>query len=163
MKRAALKFMAAMLLAGVVAVASEMYPAVIDLSGKLSKTTYIADARKVKEFGLYRHDKKKYPTKMVINLSQPCFIIDPQEWESYRKIDAFTVELIQLDKDYQAGFGGYDNKPPLFYNDDLPKNPVYLLGGKGCEEAPNAMNITAYQKIGGRWRKTGQALFIIKK
>ena len=144
---------------------ADMFPAYVDKKGVMHKNwTTIPNAREIKEFGLYRYDKKEYPTKMRIKLMRPCFIIDPEEWASYKKIDPFTVEVEQLDEDYVAGFEeSVEHAPPLFYNDDLPEHPVYLLGEKGCEEAPNAVTITAYQKISGRWVKTGEATFLIQK
>lgn len=144
--------------------ASDMFPAIVGKDGVMKKNfTIIEDAKKIKEFGLYRADKKTYPTKMRIREQHPCFIIDPSEWAGYKKIDTFTVEVVQLDRDFAAGFVGYGDHAPVYYNDDLPQNPLYLLGKKGCSEVPNTMTITAYQIIGGDWVETGKATFILKK
>ena len=143
---------------------ADMVPAVMDKSGILHKNqTYISNGRDIIEFGLYRTDNREFPTKMRVRLSQPCFIIERSEWDKYKKIDEFTVELIKSHNDYMAGFSGTTEHSPLVYNDDLPKDPVYILGVKGCEEAPNAMTITAYQKIDNEWKYKGEAMFIIKK
>ncbi len=143
---------------------ADMFPAVVDKAGVTHKNqTYIEDGRKIREFGLYRADGKEFPIKMRVELSQPCFIINPGEWSSYKKIDEFSAELIDMEPSSMAGFVGDATHSPLYYNDDLPPVPVYLLGVKGCEEAPNAVTITAYQKIDGNWKYKGKATFIIKK
>ena len=142
--------------------ASEMYPAYVDIYGVKHKSTYIQDSSNVKEFGLYQDSDRKYIYKMTIRVTEPCYIIEPTDWKSHKKLGALEVELVQPEPDTFAGFGGTKHGG-IIYNDDLPPHPLYLIGEKGCSEAPNVLTITAYRKSGKDWIESGRAQFFIDK
>jgi len=140
-----------------------IFPAYVDKQGKRQRGDMtIPDSSKIKEFGLYQDGGKPQIYKMRVKISEPCYIIDPADWKAYKKIGPFEVELVQGEPDTFAGFGGTKHGGMIFDN-DLPPNPKWLIGVKGCNEAPNYIEITAYRKTKYGWKFAGKGAFYILK